>query len=260
MGGMYHWRWLSVALLGSAVLLAQAEEGGEAEPAVSAWSGDMELAYLLKRGNSESDTFQGKVNAERDGHRWRHTFKGEGANTETRNDLGENERSQERYFASYKLDRKLGKDSPNYLFNFLSYEKDLFSGFHYRAAYSLGIGRRWLDNDAHRLDTEVGPGYRVDCLEPQSGYFSCDNSDETALARVALKYRWQISENASFTEEVSSDISGDITSTRAQTSLTSKINGNFSMRLSHLLIHNTEVPAGTKKADHEVTASLVYSF
>ena len=237
---------------------AWAEDAAEVD---RSWKGELELAYLIKRGNTESDTAQGKMNAERDGVKWRHTAKVEGSNTQAEDaTTGDKVRTGERYFASYKLDRKLGDDSANYLFNILAYDKDLFSGYHYQASYAVGIGRRWLANDRHTLDTEFGPGFRSFCLEPETSYTSCDNTEDGAIARVAMKYNWTINEGAQFREEISSEIGEDASTVRAETSLTSRINGSLAMRISHLLKYTSEVAAPAKKTDNELTVSLVYSF
>ena len=45
-----------------------------------------------------------------------------------------------------------------------------------------------------------------------------------------------------------------------ETSLTSKINSHFALRLRHLLEHESKVPAGTKETDHQVTVGVVYTF
>ncbi|MFN3713192.1 MAG: YdiY family protein [Alcanivoracaceae bacterium] len=223
------------------------------------WKGELEVAWLVKRGNTESDTFIGKTNAEKDGVRWRHTGKLEATNEE-KTTAGLSERTAERYFASYKLDRKLGDNAPGYLFNIISYDKDLFSGFHYQASYALGLGRRWLDNDRHTLDTEAGPGYRVVCLEPETSYTDCQNTDEGGILRLGLKYEWNINDGAQFREAITTEISDNITTTRAETSLTSRINGRLAMRITHLLKHTSEVTAPAKKTDNELTVSLVYKF
>lgn len=226
----------------------------------NAWKGEVALSYLVTRGNTESDTLQGKVSAERDGIRWRHTAKAEGSNTQSEDAAGAKTRTGERYFVSYKLDRKLGDNAANYIFNILAYDKDLFSGYHYQASYALGIGRRWIDNAVHTFDTEVGPGFRSVCLEPETSYSDCDDSDDSAIARVAAKYNWNISEGAQFREDVSSEISDDITTVRAETSLTTQINGSLSARIAHLLKYTSEVQAPSKKTDTELTVSLVYRF
>ena len=52
----------------------------------------------------------------------------------------------------------------------------------------------------------------------------------------------------------------DNTSVRSETSLTSKINDHFAMRLSHLVTRDSEVPDGTHNTDQETSVSLVYTF
>lgn len=251
-------RLLAVACAVASIAPAWSEETGEAD---RSWKGELELAYLIKRGNTESDTAQGKLNAEKDGAKWRHTAKAEGSNTQSEDTVtGDKVRTGERYFASYKLDRKLGDNAANYLFNILSYDKDLFSGYHYQASYALGIGRRWLDNDRHTLDTEFGPGFRSFCLEPETSYTECADNQDEAIARVAMKYNWNINEGAQFREEITSEIGEDASTVRAETSLTSRINGSLAMRISHLLKYTSEVQAPAKKTDNELTVSLVYSF
>ena len=248
---------LALACSGAMFSPAMAEE---ATDSANAWKGEVALSYLITRGNSESDTMQGKVNAERDSVRWRHTAKVEASNTQSEDSTGTKSRTGERYFSSYKLDRKLGDNAANYLFNILSYDKDLFSGYHYQASYAIGLGRRWLESDRHTLDTEVGPGFRSVCLEPEDSYERCDDTEDSGVARVAAKYNWKISEGAQFREEVSSEISDELTTVRAETSLTSQLNGSLSMRIAHLLKYTSEVPAATRKTDNELTISLVYSF
>ncbi|MEE4251697.1 MAG: DUF481 domain-containing protein [Alcanivoracaceae bacterium] len=251
-------RLLVVACAAVYIGPVSAEDAAEAD---RSWKGEVELAYLIKRGNTESDTAQGKLNAERDGVKWRHTAKVEGSNTQAEDSTtGDKVRTGERYFASYKLDRKLGDDSANYVFNILSYDKDLFSGYHYQASYALGIGRRWLDNDRHTLDTEFGPGFRSFCLEPETSYTECENTEDGAIARLAMKYNWNINDGAQFREEITSEIGEDASTVRAETSLTSRINGSLAMRISHLLKYTSEVTAPAKKTDNELTVSLVYSF
>ena len=238
------------------MVLAQEEEQESAEE--RAWDIEVEASYLLKRGNSESESVNGKSNAAHDGINWRQTAKAEAVNTVGEGDDGEEERTAERYYASYKLDRKLADN--NYLFNVLTYDKDNFSGFHYQASYALGLGRRFLDTPTHTLDLEAGPGYRVECLDPEESYSGCEDKEESAIARFAGVYKWKISENASFRQDVSTEVGEENTSVRSETSLTSKINDHFAMRLSHLITRDSEVPAGTHNTDQETTVSLVYTF
>ena len=190
----------------------------------------------------------------------RDSFKAD-ANTEKEEDPDTEEynRTDENYFASYKLDRKLGEDAKNYLFNVLTYQKDNFSGYHYEASYAIGLGRRWIDSDLQTLDAEIGPGYRVKCLEPQDTYMSCHNSEEDAIARIGIKYELRVSDNTTFKEDFSTEVGEEGSDTRAETSLTTAINSSFALRLRHLLEHNSSVPPGTKETDHTFSVGVVYT-
>ena len=111
--------WLVLAC-GAAVMPAMihAQEAEQESAQERAWDIETEASYLLSRGNSESESIVGKINAAHDGINWRQTAKAEAVNTVSENDDGEEERTAERYYASYKLDRKLTDN--NYLFNVLT--------------------------------------------------------------------------------------------------------------------------------------------
>ena len=256
-------KWLALAC-GMVLLpvLSHAQEADNAADQESeqerAWDIEVEASYLLKSGNSESESVVGKANAAHDGVHWRQTGKLESVNTVGEDDDGDEERTAERYYASYKLDRKLPEN--NYLFNVVTYDKDNFSGYQYQASYAFGIGRRFIDTPAHTLDLEAGPGYRVECLEPEDSYTSCDNKEENLIGRFAGSYKWTISKTAAFRQDLSTEVSDDNSTLRSETSLTSRINDHFALRLSHLVTRDSEVPAGTHKTDQETTASVVYTF
>lgn len=231
----------------------------EAADEASVWSGDAELAYLLKRGNTKSETLSAKGNAERDGINWRHIAKLEAANAQQRNtSTREDERTAERYFGSYKLDRKL--DEANYIFNVITAEKDRFTGYDYEASYALGYGRRMFDNDLHRLDIEAGPGYRWRQVERELVGPGESRKEEDAILRLGLRYRLALSETAEFNEDLTTEIGEDSTVTRATTSLTTRVTGSLSLRLSHVLRHTTDPAPDAKKTDQEILVGIVYGF
>ena len=257
------WLALACSLAMVPVALPVIAHGDEANTdetkAEKAWDIEVEASYLLKNGNSESESVVGKASASHDGEKWRQSAKAEAVNSISESeDSGDEERTAERYYASYKLDRKLADNY--YLFNALTYEKDRFSGYQYQASYAFGLGRRFIDTDTQTLDLEAGPGYRVQCLEPDTSYFHCSDSEDSVIARVAGKYKWKINDVASFGQDIITEIGEENTSLRSETSLTSKISTHFAMRLSYLLTRDSYVPAGTHKTDTETTVSLVYTF
>lgn len=248
-----------VAGLTPAAALAQEPTEDSAEKATK-WTGDIGLGLLFKRGNTNSDSVNGYVNASRDSARWRHTFKADALNEEEQDQATEKYvRTDESYYGSYKLDRKLGEEASNYLFNVVTYKKDVFSGYQYEASYALGLGRRWVDTDTQTLDLELGPGYRLQCFEPEDSYHDCEDKEEDAIARLGLKYVWKISENTEFKEDFSTEAGESSTTTRAETSLTTAINSHFALRLRHLLEHESETPSGSSEADHQFSVGVVYT-
>ncbi|EKF73580.1 salt-induced outer membrane protein [Alcanivorax hongdengensis A-11-3] len=243
-----------------AVTMAAETEGSDGADKAK-WSGDMALGLLFQRGNTNSDSLNASINATRDSAFWRHTFKADANNEKEKNpDTDEYQRTAENYYASYKLDRKLGENSKNYLFNVGTYEKDTFSGYQYEASYALGLGRRWLETDRQTLDLELGPGYRVQCLEPEDSYGDCANTEESAIARLGLKYTLQVTENSDFRQEVTSEFGDGSAKTRSESVFDTKINSHFSLRLRYLLETDSNAPDGTENTDQEFSVGLAYKF
>lgn len=254
---------VAAASLGFASSVVVAEEAG-AE--ANGWHADVAVGLTFERGNTAKNALNATFNASHDGVLWRHTLKLEAHNEEeeVESELppfdSEYQRTDESYFGSYKADRKLGENSRNYFFNVLTYEKDTFSGFQYQATYALGLGRRFIETERHKLEAEAGPGYRWSCLEPESGYFDCDNDDNQGILRVAGKYVWTINENVDFRQEVSSDVGSDSVSSRAESVLNAKMTEALSLRLRYLLEHESEVAPGVKESDHLFTVGVAYKF
>lgn len=222
------------------------------------WDIKMSLSYLLQNGNTKSQSLAAKINASHEGQKWRQMFKAEAVNSTGQNGSGNEVRTAERYYGSYKLDRKFSHH--NYLFNIVTYQKDRFSGYFYQASYALGLGHRFLNTDSQTLDVEAGPGYRVQCLDSSGSYLHCGNSDDSLIGRAAAKYQWKISKTATFGEELSMESGGGNTSTRSETSLTSQIDDHFALQLSYLLTHDSTVPPGNHNTDQETSVSLVYTY
>lgn len=247
-------QWITVV---TAAALLPLTVRAELDP--SGWNGEAELAYQLKRGNSVSNSVSATAEGEYDGPDWRHTAQAEAYNAESEDpETGEQERTAESYFLSYKIDRKFNES--DYLFNILTYEKDAFSGYHYEATYALGYGRRIFKTETQFLDTEIGPGFRSRCLEPADSYTDCPDNEDQPILRIAAKYAWQITPTAKFEEQVSSNIDENSAVSRAETSLSTKVNDHVALRVSHIVDHDSDPPPGVKEADHKVLVSLVLGF
>ena len=110
------------------------------------------------------------------------------------------------------------------------------------------------------LDLEIGPGVRFFETTAILLPVTPSVSDNDPLVRVAAKYLWKVSDNATFTEDLSSDIGSDVTITKSVTALQANINSTLAMKISFTAKNTSDVPVGSKKTDTETAVTLVYSF
>jgi len=232
--------------------MAMAAEEKEKEKK-SPWTSTAELGYVVTSGNSETSTINAKIDATHEKESWRHNVHAESfASSTTDKTTNIETRSAERYQLSGKSDYKFNET--DYAFALLNYDKDRFSGYQYQASVSLGYGRRLLNEKDMTFDAEVGPGMRTIKVD------GAQDSESEGLLRLAIKYVWKVSDNSTFTEDLSSDFASDLTVTKSITALTANINSSLAMKLSLTTKNNSVVPAGSKKTDTETAVTLVYSF
>lgn len=211
------------------------------------WKGEAELGIVSTGGNTETTNVTAKATVVNERARWRHTAHGEALNTSDKNAT-----TAERYLLSGKSDLKITEF--NYLFANVVWETDRFSGYDYRVSETLGYGRRLVHSPSVNLDTEVGAGAR------QSKITATGETQDEALARLAAKLGWKISDTTGFGEEVTVDIGEESTVTRSVTSLKSQVAGNLATKITFTYRNQSDPPAGTKSNDYETAIALVYGF
>ncbi len=111
-----------------------------------------------------------------------------------------------------------------------------------------------IDEEAHKLALEVGPGYRRSEVE------ETDKLEEEGFVRGALDYKWTISETTKFSEELSVEVGDEAIIAKSSTQLKTKINTHFSLTLGYDIKRNNEVPAGTKNSDSTTYVTLDYTY
>ena len=219
----------------------------------STWKSQAELGIVNTSGNSKTSTVNAKVNATYEKESWRHNL-----HAETLKTTSANVTSAEKYQASGQSDYKFTET--DYAFGRINYENDKFSGFDYQTTLSAGYGKRVINETDMTLDLEIGPGVRYSKTTAILLPATPSVSDNDPLLRVAAKYLWKVSENANFTEDLSSEIGSDITISKSVTALQANINTTLAMKISFTAKHTSDVPFGSKKTDTETAVTLVYSF
>lgn len=135
----------------------------------------------------------------------------------------------------------------------VSYEDDRFSGFDSQSDLSVNYGRDLLrSSSTMTLEVNAGLGVR---RSVQAGLTSNE-----AIGRFEGNYLWNISNTASFTQDVSTGFGSDSSIIRSESGIQSQIMDNLSLRFSIKLKHQTQVPVGREKTDMETAATLVLSF
>ena len=232
---------VSCLLISTNVMAAE-----EKAPDASTWKGDVELGLVIATGNTETKTANGKVDVENDRIDWRHNVIFEVLFSEE-----SEERTAEKYTLTGKTDYKLPEDS--FLFAIGTYENDQFSGYDYQLSVALGYGKRLIKQEGLFLDAEIGPGYRYSEL--------ADGGNESeGILRLGAELGWEISENATFNQKLSTEIGEESTITKSTTSLTTKINSSLSFKSALDIKHDSGAPEGSKETDTKTSISLVYGF
>jgi putative salt-induced outer membrane protein YdiY len=237
------------ALLMQACWLQPAAAADEPPPEApqKPWNAEVGVGILLTSGNTENKNLNGTANLGYEVKQWRET-----ARLEVTRNRSDGVDTAERYFAQSKTDYKFDPD--NYAFLLLNYEDDRFSGYDYQATESIGYGRSVLKGPSVKLDLETGVGSR------QSKPIDTDETQSEGFIHLAGIFDWTISEQATFREELSSDIGEDLTVTSSLTALTTQIVGNLAAKLAVRVRNISEVPPGIEKTDTETTVNLVYKF
>ena len=151
--------------------------------------------------------------------------------------------------------RKIHKiDKRNYEFGLLTYDADRFSGYDYRTGISVGYGHSLIKTSLHSLDVEGGLGYRKSKLSD-----SGELQDEAFLRGAAI-FAWNLSENATFSEDFSVEAGEDSTITKSVTSLKTSVTGNIATKITYAVEKTTNVPPDVKETDMEFTVNLVYNY
>lgn len=210
-------------------------------------SGTLGAGVLSASGNTESQSVNIDAAAEIAYEIWRHKARFSGYQASE-----DGEDTAERFKGSVQSDYRFTERS--YLFANASYESDKFGAFDRQASVSGGLGRRVLETESLELDLEAGLGYRES--EPDGG----NEREGESIGRLNGELAWQFAETGEFTQTLEVVSGSSNTSTESVSAVRSRLVADLSWRLSHTIIHNSDVPAGTEKTDTFTAIAIEYAF
>lgn len=215
------------------------------------FSMDGEFGFIATSGNTETTSIKGKLSAHQELELWSNDYKAEALYKKDEvND--ESQTTAQKYFLSAQANYKLA-DENHRIFGFLSHEDDRFSSFEYQSTIAAGWSHKLWQDDTSRFKYSVGPGYSF--AKRQNG-----ESENSAIVRASLDYQWKISETAQFKQLVSTEVGSDNTKSKSESSVSAKISDSFSLKVSLVLDHNSDVPDGKENLDTQTAVTLVYTF
>ncbi len=216
----------------------------------SIWKTELSLGLISTAGNTETTNTNASIDVENDRVDWRHFFSIQALYSKE-----DSARTGQKLSFSEKTDYKLVDDS--FLYGAFLYEDDRFNGYDYQTSFSVGYGRRVINQETLIVDVEIGPGFRYSKYEEPEN----DNEDEEEpILRLGGKAVWTISATTSLKEGVSIEIGSESTISKSLTSFVTQIAGSISMKTSFDIKHSSNVPDDKKKLDTKTSISLVYSF
>lgn len=231
-----------VSVLLAAAPFVAAQEEAAAKP----WAGKATLGYLATSGNTDNSTLNAGFEVSYATGDWKHLLKARAINATEDKDT-----TAEAYEAGWKSERNFSEH--NYLFGQLDWRKDRFSGYETQFSQTLGYGRRLIDQEAHKLNVEIGGGARQSKL--------VDGTDESeTVARLGLGYAWKISETAAFTQNFTVEAGNANTYSESVTALSARLLGNLALAASYTIKNNSDVPPLVEKTDTYTAISLEYTF
>ncbi|MDQ2077148.1 YdiY family protein [Marinimicrobium sp. ABcell2] len=224
------------------------------------WKVSAEVGAIATSGNTETTTIQGKIDAEHNTPNWsnRYTlgvlFKED--QIQQADGSTATVKTAERVSVSARGGYRLAREHST-LFVYGSHVDDEFAAYSTYTTVSVGYGARLHDGSRTQLDAEIGPGYYWADQRLSDGSTVAESS---VIARGALKFDWQWTESADFRQVLSVETGPDNTRTTSDTSLSTRINNAFQMKVGFNLTSDTDVAPGKERTDTTTYVNLVYSF
>lgn len=227
----------------------------------SPYTASAELGMLFKTGDTKSTDVKAGFDLGHELDAWKSTFQFDMLVKKTeKKDADGNKHfdtSDQKWTIVGQTNYTLDKASPNYIYGNASYEDNRFGGFENQSSISAGWGRRWFEDANATLDADIGPGFKRDVLRLN------DETKSAFIIQAQALYKRKINEHVEFKQSLVakySPKSGENSTYKAETSITTKLIETLQLKFSFLVDYNTEVEGDKENTNTETAMTLVYSF
>lgn len=168
--------------------------------------------------------------------------------------------TDQKWAMSMQSNYTLEEGGNNYIFGFGSYESDRFNGFDYQTSVAGGWGRRWYETDDAFFDAEMGPGFKVDEVAQTDEHNN--ETQKSTIIRTAATYERRFFETMEFKQTLSAEYApkaGENSKYKSVSSITTKLIESLALKFAFTVDHNTEVEGDISNTRTETSLTLVYS-
>lgn len=221
---------------------------------------DGELGVLASTGNTNANSFKGAITSQHDTQNWSNQYLAEMIykQSEVADDEGDgthNEVTAQRFYGSAQFDYKLHSPDKR-LFMFGDYEDDQFSGYDYQASIAAGWSQLLWHDANSEFRYSIGPGWGFAQLDTGENEDSLDG----LIVRASMEYRYEWETGARVRQFISTEAGDENTKSRFETSLSANIIESLGLKLSFIMIHNSNGNDDNVSLSTETTVAVVYSF
>lgn len=252
--------FLPVAPAALAEETARSCDADPRETETSPWDGGGELGFAATRGNSVSESLNGRFNVQYTQGDWIHAMDlfglrssaehqvddGNGGTTRERNTTAN------RYTAGIKSALKLGEHRQ--FTTALRYERDDFATYSYQQSASIGYGTRIMDGDRTRLDLQIGPGFR------RAHNVEEDRTESGLIGRGFIGLKFDLTENTELENTLLVESGTYNTFAQNDLGVSVAMNSHLALKAGLQARHNSDVNTEQKKTDTLTTMNVVYRF
>lgn len=229
-----------------------------AASAQAEWKGSAEAGFVSARGNTHTDTANGKLDFANQLEFWKHAFYFANLYGST-DSISSANRWETRWQSDYKI------TEPLYWFGGLRYERDHFGAFSYQESATTGIGYKFIDNDRTKLNAQLGFGIK----ESQEQSLITDDDDRVidriegdtatrAVATLGANLEHALTPSTKIVNKLLVESASDNTLLQNDLALQVAINATFSLSVGYGIRQNTSPPPDSERTDTVTTLNLVY--
>ncbi len=227
------------------------------EEKASPWSGRGELGFASARGNSSTESFNGRLNLQYSQEDWIHGLdvfglrsSAEYRDTATGQDLRRT--TANRYAMGANSALQLAEHRQ--VTGAMRYEQDDFGKYSWLQTASLGYGSRVVDGERTRLDMQIGPGFR-------RAHNPIDNETESGpIARGFIGLKYALTENTELANTLLVESGSHNTYAQNDLGVSVAMNSHLALKAGLQARHNTDVEGDRKRTDTLTTMNVVYRF